>query len=868
MWTPVVSRRLSLHFQSKSVRGACMAVWLVTRRNKVVQEKIIVEKFKNTSGKISETDNDREGSKLKFRLSPAGRKDIAVVLLSFFVPVFLMAWIWGAKGITLGGVLTPLVYDLRAQYMPLMAGLRYILEDPGALFYSWNVSLGGNFMGTFAYYLACPLNWITVLFDLESMPDAIYILTLLKTGLCGLSFCIFLRFGPAKGRNYWYNVVFACCYALMSYNVIYGMCLMWTDAVILTPLILLGIEKLLEGKGGLLYLLSITAVFYCNYYMSYMVGIFAAAYILCRVFMLVSGQTVKRYLAVLLRFGVCTILAVGLAAPLLLPAVLNLSVGKRQLTEHPQPEAYQFAVIQLWKKFLPQQYETLGAGGLPSIFCGSMMLILAIVFLVRKGSARRKACYLLMALFLFLGFCIPEVDFFWHGFHYPVGFPYRYAFLFSTVLLMMAYHAFLELDLRKNYMSLLFTIGLFYTCAELFLNGSVIIGGIHKESRYSIREAYDMTVREYGPLAEELRKDTQFYRVGGSDWLYSANDPFMYGINGMTYFSSCYNETVNIFLRQMGCLDYSIRTTAQGATPFLESLLGIRYRIDTSDPTGFYEKKAGNKYRGRELILYENPNALSLGYMVDKQKLTLEEESGDVFRNQNSLAEALGAEDTEIFREVSFAFGTKESDEGKDAYLLEFTAPSDNVLYMYFSGEIDDFTNEEGNDRTFTVYVDGEARYLHQMGYMWFCKAGIPLGRFHEGEQHTIRIEGECDAYNGVWLYELREEAYGKALERLGKNQLLIKEFSSGRVAGEINADGEQILFTTIPYDRGYTVLVDGERTGYGKALDTFLCIELPEGKHSVEITYTPPGLREGLYAFWAAVILGLGYYCCTVKRR
>lgn len=827
---------------------------LIKNENPLGKNENPLEKNENTSEKIGKT-----GSK---------RKDILIFLLSFLTPVLGMAFIWGAKGITYGGVLTPLVYDLRAQYMPLIAGLRYVLEDPGALFYSWNVSLGGNFMGTFAYYLACPLNWITVLFDLENMPDAIYVLTLLKTGLCGLSFSAFLRFGPAKGRSYWYNIVFACCYALMSYNIIYGMCLMWTDAVILTPLILLGIEKLLEGKKGLLYLISIAAVFFCNYYISYMVGIFAGAYLLCRIFMQVSRTTVKKYLAICLRFGVCTILAAGFASPLLIPAVLNLSVGKRQLTEHPQPEAYQFTVMQLWKKFLPQQYETLGAGGLPSVFCGSIILILVIVFFLQKGPARRKVGFLLLAFFPFLGFCIPQVDFFWHGFHYPAGFPYRYAFLFSTVLLIMAYYAFLELDLRKSYISLLLVLGLFYTCAELFLNGSVIIGAIHKEGRYSIREAYDMNVREYRPLAEELGKDKKFYRVGGCDWLYSTNDPFMYGINGVTWFSSCYNEKVNVFLRQMGCLDYSIRTTGQGATPFLESLLGIRYRIDTSDLTGFYRKKTGSRYRGRELVLYENPDALSLGYMVDKQRLFWNgEEKEDVFLNQNRLAQVLGTGNTEIFREAPFELKTEETDGEMDEFLLEFKAPSDSLLYLYFSSEIDSFINEEGNDRTFTIYVDGEARHLHQMGYMWYSKACVLLGRFRKGETHTVRIEGECDEFNGVWLYEFREGAYRNILEQLKRNQLLITEFSSRRAAGTITADGEQILFTTIPYDRGYTVLVDGQAVDYGKALDTFLCIELPAGQHSVEITYTPPGWKEGVCAFAAALILGLGYFSCPIKR-
>ncbi|MCM1324990.1 MAG: YfhO family protein, partial [Lachnoclostridium sp.] len=66
------------------------------------------------------------------RMSGTRRKEylreVGFFALCFLAPVLLMALIWGNVGISYGGKVTPLTYDMKAQYMPFYASLRYILS--------------------------------------------------------------------------------------------------------------------------------------------------------------------------------------------------------------------------------------------------------------------------------------------------------------------------------------------------------------------------------------------------------------------------------------------------------------------------------------------------------------------------------------------------------------------------------------------------------------------------------------------------------------------------------------------------------------------------------------------------------------------
>ena len=62
-----------------------------------------------------------------------------------------------------------------------------------------------------------------------------------------------------------------------------------------------------------------------------------------------------------------------------------------------------------------------------------------------------------------------------------------------------------------------------------------------------------------------------------------------------------------------------------------------------------------------------------------------------------------------------------------------------------------------------------------------------------------------------------------------------------------MEAKEEGTLFTSIPYDEGWSVTVDGEPAETKSFDNTFLCLDLPAGSHVILFRYRVPGLAEGI---------------------
>ena len=88
----------------------------------------------------------------------------------FLVPVILMFGVYLTRALHPFGDGTPLVLDLNAQYVYFFEGLRNLVYgDADSFLYSFSRSLGGEFMGMYAYYLASPLSYLVALFPQSKM---------------------------------------------------------------------------------------------------------------------------------------------------------------------------------------------------------------------------------------------------------------------------------------------------------------------------------------------------------------------------------------------------------------------------------------------------------------------------------------------------------------------------------------------------------------------------------------------------------------------------------------------------------------------------------------------------------------------------
>jgi len=103
-------------------------------------------------------------------------------------------------------------------------------------------------------------------------------------------------------------------------------------------------------------------------------------------------------------------------------------------------------------------------------------------------------------------------------------------------------------------------------------------------------------------------------------------------------------------------------------------------------------------------------------------------------------------------------------------------------------------------------------------------------------------------------------------LESLKQNGIEITKHRNGKLSGTITLADNQEIMTSIPYDEGFTVKIDGKKTETGIFADTFMTIKCPPGEHEVQISYISPGVMTGCIICIISLILSVLYF--KINRR
>lgn len=413
------------------------------------------------------------------------------LLLSFLLPFViaglsftLIPLIFQDGGLYPFGDKMILAHDGWHQYYPFFRDFQAKLLNGQSLQYTWSVGMGIGYLSLFAYYLASPLNLLVLLMPTAYLTELFAFLTILKLGLAGLFFGLFLKI--TYRRNDMMIPFFALAYAFCAWAAGYYWNTMWLDAFALLPLLVAGTVCLLRDGKFRLYIAALALTLWCNYYVAFFCCIFV---FLCFVgYCLTCWNGARNFLRRFLRIGLCTLVAVGIGGLLLVPTMMAMqttysAAGKdvNLLALNMATGAYGNigADQSLWdflkSETLPGVWEAFrkvlsnlmtmpsitSMEGLPNVFCGFSTLVLAIYFFCcKKIKLREKIFSLCLLLFLLLSFVFRILDYVWHGFHFPNMLPYRFSFLMSFVLIAMAYRAYTLMgDFKKWHLLILVPIG-------------------------------------------------------------------------------------------------------------------------------------------------------------------------------------------------------------------------------------------------------------------------------------------------------------------------------------------------------------------------------------------------------------------------
>ena len=373
-------------------------------------------------------------------------------LLSFLLPLFgMLCLMLVGRYEPFGNNRSMLYSDMYHQYYPFFLDFRRSILSGEGLLYNWSIGMGVDYLGLISYYLASPLNLLSVLVPESLMLEYFSLLMPLKLGFASLFFAIFLK--RIFNKNDLSIVLFGSFYALCAWATGYQWNVMWLDTFALLPLVALGTIRLLRDKKVVLYTVTLFLSIFSNYYIGFFTCIFVLLIFIC--YEICRFRSVKHLFLDLLRIALFSLLAIGMTAVLELPALAALQNTQSSVNKYPTGFKLNIANKNTWQGLLDAMRQVAGqmAGGhtpsfkegLPNLYCGVGTVMLSALYLTNsKIKIRDKICSCFLLLFFVVSFILRQLDYIWHGFHFTNMIPYRFSFLYSFVLLYMAYSAYLH----------------------------------------------------------------------------------------------------------------------------------------------------------------------------------------------------------------------------------------------------------------------------------------------------------------------------------------------------------------------------------------------------------------------------------------
>ena len=104
--------------------------------------------------------------------------------------------------------------------------------------------------------------------------------------------------------------------------------------------------------------------------------------------------------------------------------------------------------------------------------------------------------------------------------------------------------------------------------------------------------------------------------------------------------------------------------------------------------------------------------------------------------------------------------------------------------------------------------------------------------------------------------------------ESLRTNQLNVTGYDDAGFTGQITLDKNQVLLTSVPYDKGWHVYEDGKEIPINKYLNAFMGVQLSEGTHNLEFRYVPQGFVIGITISVITCVLFIIYIFVSFRKN
>lgn len=396
------------------------------------------------------------------------------------------------------------------------------------------------------------------------------------------------------------------------------------------------------------------------------------------------------------------------------------------------------------------------------------------------------------------------------------------------------------------------------------------------------KEFYDTLDYEETSLKvkEVLDNDNSFYRMSDqsvkldkSNYIYDVDyyTGSIYSSLSNSYYKDFYNNLINneFIYRSYGMLTGNNNI-------FYNFYMGNKYLLNSSNNMLGYERIFDGIYR--------NEDVLPIGYSTSKIMSLDEYKSLNYFEKLDAyLNYAI------VDGDYSDSYVKKVKDYVPDYNVLEsknlsieedngkyfIKASKDNKLVVKLNNVSDSdivllrfkmlYNNKCSEDDSY-ITINGVSNKLscrrwkyHNNNYMFeYSLSGDTLEiTFSEGKFRLTDFDMALYDYND--LVSINDEISPFVIDR--------DKTKGDVIEGNINVKDDGYFKLSIPYDEGFEIYVDGEKTPYEVVNKSFIGFKINEGNHNIRIVYVSPLFKEGLVISFVGLVLFVGTVVYYRKR-
>lgn len=803
---------------------------------------------------------------------------------------------------TLNGNLFGSNTDWLNQHIIFPEYLRDLFYKTGDLFpdFSLNLGAGQNIYNISYYGLMSPIILVSYLFPFIEMVDYIVISSILCVFTSGI-----LLYKWLKKNNYNSNVCLTVSLLfLLSSPFIFHMHrhIMFVNYMPFLILSLMGVDKHFDSKKSILLSISIFLMIMTSYYYSVVGIICVTIYAIYKYLKITKKIDLTNFIKEAFRYAIPIVIGVLMSGILIIPTMYSILNGRTN--SDAVTSILEYMVIHIDFDILLYGKYSIGLTAISfvsliylliskkieNVFLGISILIFSIfpiIIYLLNGLLYYRAKALIPLLLIG---CLMIANFLTHLFNKEIDIikfikivivcgiivvisDKNILLMFDLLLILVVIYIY-NISGRENIVLIPLCIFSFFVCVYNGFSEDYV----SKENYKKLFKSSDTVL-----IKKILNSDRDFYRFNNlNNYSYGVNKIYDMSYYTTSFYSSVYNKEYKDFYYDLfnnANPYYNEFLLAQTNNIMFQTLMGIKYLVNDSAPIGY------------ELIdsigdvnVYKNSNVFSLGYATNRlmsssnfSKIKYPHNIDFLLNNiiidknvENSFKSSIKKTNLNYKSKIGENIRVSKESNGYRLLVSELDsislkldeAISNKILFISFNGlksmkcnfgDLDITINGITNKLTCSSWIYHNKNY----GFEYVLSSNEPID--------TISItfsKGIFDIKN-IKIHTLDYDYIKTAVNNIDSFEVDMIKTKGDKIVGNINVTNDGYFATTIPYDKGFTILVDGKLQEYEKVNQGFIGFEIKSGYHEIIMTYKSPFSNVG---FIVSLVGMFGFVILIVK--